>query len=146
VQPTYLRWNELLRPRWPRQVWYFPGNPYSGGKLSTVDLLVLTSLDQLLLIMQTLFQDYPYHCRSLKQWNSTFFEFPLIIDGTTEKVLQFTIPLKSIYNQNLGFVEQKMYFWTLQRGLLRKSVNSDRKKFHRIDPWHWENKEDGSYL
>jgi hypothetical protein len=24
------------------------------------------------------------------------------------------VPLKSIYNQNNGFDEQKMYFWTLQ--------------------------------
>jgi hypothetical protein len=38
------------------------------------------------------------------------FAFPLIIDGTTEKVLQFIMPVKSICNKNLGFVEQKMYF------------------------------------
>jgi hypothetical protein len=31
-----------------------PGNPYWRGRLSTVDLLALTSLDQLLFIMQTL--------------------------------------------------------------------------------------------
>ncbi len=30
------------------------GNPYGRGRLSTVDLLVLTSLDQFFLIMQTL--------------------------------------------------------------------------------------------
>ncbi len=40
----------------------------------------------------------------------------LIIEGTTEKVLQFIMPLKSIYNQNFGFIEHKMYFWTLQTG------------------------------
>jgi len=39
----------------------------------------------------------------------------MIIEGTTEKVLHFIIPLKQIYNQNLGFIEQKMYFWTFQR-------------------------------
>jgi hypothetical protein len=33
-----------------------------------------------------------------------FFAFSLIIEGTTEKVLQFIMPLKSIYNQNLGFI------------------------------------------
>ncbi len=32
----------------------WPGNPSLRGRLSTVDLLVITSLDQLLLIMQTL--------------------------------------------------------------------------------------------
>jgi hypothetical protein len=36
------------------------------------------------------------------------FEFSLIIEGATEKVLQFIRPLKSIYNGNFGFIEQKM--------------------------------------
>jgi len=31
------------------------GNSYCSGRFSTIDLLVLTSLDQLLLILQTLF-------------------------------------------------------------------------------------------
>ncbi len=30
-----------------------------------------------------------------------------ILEGTTEKVLQFKFPLKSIHNRNLGFDEQK---------------------------------------
>ncbi len=38
------------------------------------------------------------------------FAFSLIIEGTTEKVFQFIMPLKSIYNRNFGFIEQKMYF------------------------------------
>ncbi len=50
------------------------------------------------------------------KWNSMFFAFSLIIEGTTEKVLQFIMSLKSIYNENLLFIEQKVYFWTLQRG------------------------------
>jgi hypothetical protein len=33
-----------------------------------------------------------------------------IIEGTTEKVLQFTMPLKSIYNQNLGFINTRCIF------------------------------------
>ncbi len=37
------------------------------------------------------------------------FAFSLLIEGTTEKVLQFIMPLKSIYNKNLGFIKQKMY-------------------------------------
>ncbi len=43
------------------------------------------------------------------------FVFSSTIEGTTEKVLQFIKPLMSIYNWNFGFIEQKMYFWTLQR-------------------------------
>jgi len=37
-----------------------------------------------------------------------FFMFPLIIEGTTEKVLQFKMPVKSINNKNFHFTEQKM--------------------------------------
>jgi hypothetical protein len=39
-----------------------------------------------------------------------FFAFSLIIEGTTEKVLQFMMPFKSICNRNFGFIGQKMYF------------------------------------
>jgi hypothetical protein len=38
------------------------------------------------------------------------FAFSLIIEGTKEKALQFLMPIKSIFNQNLGFDEKKMYF------------------------------------
>jgi hypothetical protein len=38
------------------------------------------------------------------------FAFSVLIEGTTEKVLQFKMPLMSIYNRNFGFIEQKMYF------------------------------------
>jgi hypothetical protein len=48
------------------------------------------------------------------------FAFWLIIEGTTEKVLQFIIQFKSIYNKKNCFIEQRMYFWTLQRGLFKK--------------------------
>ncbi len=52
------------------------------------------------------------------------FAFSLIIGGTTEKVLQFIIPVESIYNKNFGFIEQKMYFESLQRGSNnKKSIN-----------------------
>ncbi len=44
------------------------------------------------------------------EWNSTFFAFSLIIEGTTEKVLQVIMPLKTIYKQIFGFISQKMYF------------------------------------
>jgi hypothetical protein len=39
-----------------------------------------------------------------------FFAFPLIIEGTTEKVLQFLMPLVSMYNKNIGFNKQKCIF------------------------------------
>jgi hypothetical protein len=46
------------------------------------------------------------------EFNGTtdFFPFSLIISGATEKVLQFMMPFKSIYNKNLGSVEQKCIF------------------------------------
>ncbi len=34
----------------------------------------------------------------------------MIIEGTAENVLQLIMLLKSIYNRNFGFTEQKMYF------------------------------------
>jgi hypothetical protein len=51
-------------------------------------------------------------------WNGTarFFDFSLFIEGTTEKVLQFTMPLRSIYNQNIGFIEQISYFGAPLKG------------------------------
>jgi hypothetical protein len=39
-----------------------------------------------------------------------FFVFSFIIEGATEKVLQLIKQLKSIYDQNLDFIEQIMYF------------------------------------
>jgi len=49
------------------------------------------------------------------QWNSTFFYFSLIIEGTTERVLQFIMPIRSIYNQNIGFIEQILFFELYRR-------------------------------
>ncbi len=53
----------------------------------------------------------------LSKWNSTFFfAFSLIIEGTTEMLLQLIMWLKSIYNKNLGFTDQKCIFehWEVQ--------------------------------
>jgi hypothetical protein len=36
-----------------------------------------------------------------------FFTFSLIIEGTAEKLLQFKMTVKSIYNKNFGFIEKK---------------------------------------
>jgi hypothetical protein len=55
---------------------------------------------------------------------TAFFEFSLVSEGTTEKVLQFGMTLKSIFNQNLCFIEQKMNFRTPKRGPnSKKSIN-----------------------
>jgi len=43
------------------------------------------------------------------QWNRMFFAFSLIIEGATERVLQFIMPLKPICNRNFGFIEQKVF-------------------------------------
>ncbi len=48
------------------------------------------------------------------------FSFWLIIEGATEKVLQFIMERKSIYNNNLGFIEPKMYFWHYREAQTRK--------------------------
>ncbi len=53
------------------------------------------------------------------------FAFSLIIEGATDKVMQLIMPLKSIYNQNFGFVEQKMDFRTFQRGSSIKKLLTD---------------------
>ncbi len=58
------------------------------------------------------------------QWNSAFFAFSFIIEGNTEKLLQLMIPLKSIYNRNIGFIKQKMYLWTLQRVSCKKNSSN----------------------
>jgi hypothetical protein len=47
---------------------------------------------------------------TIKQWNSAFFAFSLIKEGTTEKVLQFKMPLKSIYNKTLASSNKKCIF------------------------------------
>jgi hypothetical protein len=60
----------------------------------------------------------------LSNGTAHFFAFSIIIEGTTEKVLQFIMPFKSRYNHNIGFIEQKMYFWMLQRDSNKKtSIN-----------------------
>jgi hypothetical protein len=38
------------------------------------------------------------------------FALEIIIEGTTDKVIQFIMPLKSIYNKNLDFIELKCIF------------------------------------
>ena len=59
---------------------------------------------------------------SFFQWNSAFFAFSLIIEGTTEKVRKLIMPLKSIYSQNLGFIEQKCIFEHYREFQARKTL------------------------
>ncbi len=64
-----------------------------------------------------------------KCWHSNngtahFFAFLLVIEGTTEKVLQFMMQVKSIYNKNLGFIEQKNVFEYHREALIiKKYIN-----------------------
>ncbi len=44
-----------------------------------------------------------------------FFTILMIIEGATEKVLQFILPLKSIYIKNYGFNEQNVILYTYER-------------------------------
>ncbi len=58
------------------------------------------------------------------KWNGTFFAFSSIIEGATEKVLQFMMTLKSIYNRNFGLIEQKVYFMNNRESLSKaNSIN-----------------------
>jgi hypothetical protein len=47
--------------------------------------------------------------------NRMFFTLSLIVEGTTEKVSQFVVPLRSIYSSKMSFNEQKCIFWKLQK-------------------------------
>jgi hypothetical protein len=42
--------------------------------------------------------------------NSTFWAFSLIIEGSTEKALQFIMAIQSIHDKNFGFVKQNYMF------------------------------------
>jgi hypothetical protein len=46
----------------------------------------------------------------LQEWNSTFLEFSLNTEGTTEKVLQFIMPLRQFKTGTLVSLSKKMYF------------------------------------
>jgi len=41
--------------------------------------------------------------------NHRFFKFSIIIEGATEKVMQFIMPLKSIYNKNLPLNKKHIF-------------------------------------
>jgi hypothetical protein len=43
------------------------------------------------------------------------FTVSVIIDGTTEKVLQFKLPPKPIYMQYFGFIQQKCFLNSTER-------------------------------
>ncbi len=51
-----------------------------------------------------------YYDKDLFIMEQRVFAFWLIIKGATEKMLQFVMQFKSIYNKDLGFVEQKNVF------------------------------------
>jgi hypothetical protein len=44
-----------------------------------------------------------------------FFTFSLTVEGATEKVWPFIMPLKSIYNKNAGFTQQNVFLNTTEK-------------------------------
>ncbi len=54
-----------------------------------------------------------------------FFTFSLIVEGGTEKVSQFIMPLKSIYNKNFGFIQLKCTFENDRKVKERKEYEND---------------------
>jgi hypothetical protein len=48
--------------------------------------------------------------KNVNNGTAHFFAFSMIIEGTTEKVLQFSMLIMSIFNQNLGFTEKVCIF------------------------------------
>jgi hypothetical protein len=53
------------------------------------------------------------------------FAFSLIIEGTTEKVLQYIMPLKSIYNKTLVLLNKKCTFEHYREVETRKNLLID---------------------
>ncbi len=53
------------------------------------------------------------------------FEISLIIEGTTEEVLQFAMLVKSIYNNNLSFIAQKCILEPNREAQTRKNLSID---------------------
>jgi hypothetical protein len=51
------------------------------------------------------------------------FAFSSTIVGTTEKALQFKMPLKSIYNRNFGFIEKNVFLNTAESFSRTNSIN-----------------------
>ncbi len=51
-----------------------------------------------------------------------FFKLSLIIESTTG--WKDVMLLKSVYSKNKYFDEQKMYFWTVQKGYINKQYLS----------------------
>jgi hypothetical protein len=89
-----------------------------------------TSLNSIICIVWVIFKYLVSICQIAKlssrhrMEQRVFLFISLIIEGTTEKVLQFIMPLRSIYNQNIGFIEQILYFWAPLKGSNNKgSIN-----------------------
>jgi hypothetical protein len=48
--------------------------------------------------------------KNIKNVEQQVSPFSWYIEGTTENMLQFIMPLKSIYYKNLGLIEQSCFF------------------------------------
>ncbi len=84
-----------------------PGKPYWRGRISTIDLLVLTSLDQLLLILKILFIFFTKQASSMRR--STVLGPPLLWGFPVfTNVGQFWVPdhWAISYNNIFGWMEE----------------------------------------
>ncbi len=50
------------------------------------------------------------------QWNSTFFTFSFIIEGTSKKVLQFLVPQQQIFKKKIVLINKNVYYEHFQKG------------------------------
>ncbi len=61
-------------------------------------------------LLRTVLFSVSRNCELIIPMEQHVFTNFLIIEGATDKALQLSLPLKSIYNKNFGFVEQKCTF------------------------------------
>jgi hypothetical protein len=57
------------------------------------------------------------------QWNSTFFAFSLIVEGTIEKALKFIMPLSQFTTETLVSLSKKCIFEHYREFQARKTIN-----------------------
>ncbi len=116
---THRRKNKVIFLTLPR-----PGKPYWRGRLSTVDLLVLTGLDQLLLIVKILFTFFTNQATLMRRSTVLSFSLRLVFPASPLTRLSVgTLPQISVENLCLARPSQPICLW--ERFLLKyKCVES----------------------
>ncbi len=91
--------------------WAYPGKPYwKGRSLSTVDLLVLTSIDQLLLTMQTLFTFFKKRAALMRRLTVLRFPHLLGFPGLTPPLCTCSIKIIN-YNSTFMSLIPSLILW-----------------------------------